>query len=84
MSSPDGKTLAQKAADRAMDEAVAKVIRAYNLLPEEATPLEVASAYWEVASGLMTSALDIIQEYTNGDAEAVGAELSEREGSPAD
>lgn len=61
------KTLAQKHADRALDEAVAKILQAYNLLPEQATPLEVANAYWEVCSGLMSSALDTIQEITGGD-----------------
>jgi hypothetical protein len=72
------KTLAQKHADAALDEAVAKVIKAYNLLPEEATAIEVASAYWEVAGGLMSSALDTIQEITNGEAEGRLSQVREQ------
>jgi len=84
MTEPLPKTLAQKHADRALDEAVVKVLAAYNLLPEQATPLEVANAYWEVACGLMTSAFDTIQEITNGNAQAVGEELPVRESGAAD
>ena len=55
------KTLAQKAADRQLDEALARVIEAYGLLPAEPNAVDYLRAMQDISSGIMVGALDRLE-----------------------
>lgn len=52
------KTPAQKLADKRLDEAIARTIEAYGLLPAEPTALDVVKAFHEIASGIVGAAIE--------------------------
>lgn len=53
-----------------LDRALRKVIRTHGLLPAEPTALDVIGAYAEVASWIVSGAVDALKEAADGETEA--------------
>ena len=66
MTEPAKKTLAQKAADRALDEACVRVVEVYGMLPEESTMIDVIDAYRELCDGIMAGAINFVRGMADG------------------
>lgn len=65
------RTLAQKAADKKLDDAIVRVVEAYDLLPAEADALDYMAALAEICSGILAGGIDALRE-RNADGEAEG------------
>jgi hypothetical protein len=52
------KTAAQRLADKRLDEAITRVIEAYDLLPEEWSEFDVIAAFHEIGSGIVSAVIE--------------------------